>query len=146
MEEKSTTSLLNILNQTPLQDIDAFLADNQYENSVNKHFSEYFYKNDIKSSDIVKRCQGYISKSYIYDLINGKKNNPSRDNVILICLAAHMNLKETRRTLELFNHRALYPKDARDAIIAICINNKVYDIANINDRLFEHEEKIFSVE
>ena len=101
---------------------------------------------DIKACDIVKECQGYISKSYIYDILSGKKLNPSRDNVILICLAAHMDLKMTRRTLEVFNHRPLYPKDPRDAIIAICINNKVFDIASINDRLFEHDKKLFSTD
>jgi hypothetical protein len=100
----------------------------------------------MKTADILKNCQGYISKSYVYDLINGKKLKPSRDNVLLICLASHMNLKVTRRTLELFNHRNLYPKDKRDAIIAICINNKIYDIASVNDKLFEYGEKTFTNE
>ncbi len=146
MNTDSTTSLLNILNQTHIDDLDEFLADHQFSNSASEHFSKYFSTHDIKASAIVKECQGYISKSYIYDILSGKKTNPSRDNVILICLAAHMDLKMTKRTLEIFGHRPLYPKDNRDAIIAICINNKVYDIANINDRLFEHEEKLFLID
>ena len=53
--------------------------------------------------------------------------------------------KETRRVLELFNLRPLYPKDDRDAIIAICINNKVFDVSDINERLFDYGLKTFDV-
>ena len=138
-----TTSLLNILNETPINDIDEFVAEYGVEFNTGEFFSNYMYKHNIKSSDIVKKCQGYLSKSYIYDLLNGTKANPSRDNVILLCIAFHMDLKSTRRTLEIFGHRELYPKDSRDAIIAICINNGIYSIEEINDRLFEHNEPTF---
>lgn len=139
MNTESTTGLLNVLKNTKIDELEDYIADNAINLCINQHFSDYFYKKNCKPSDIVRKCQGYISKSYIYDLLNGKKNNPSRDNVLLICIAAEMNLKETRRTLELFNHRELYPKDERDAIIAIFINNKIFDIEQINDRLFEHQ-------
>ncbi len=139
MINKSTTSRLNILKGTKINDIDDYLSDNGHLIKASDYFSDYLYKKNIKASDIVKKCQGYISKSYIYDLLNGKKVNPSRDNVILICLASNMNLKETRRTLELFGHRNLYPKDNRDALIAIFINNNIFDIPIINDSLFEHQ-------
>ena len=144
--KQSTTSLLARLNQVSLKEIDTFIAGCEKKLSTEAYFSDFFASHEIKPSTIVKACQGYISKSYLYDLLGGKKNNPSRDNVLLICLGAHMNFKETRRTLELFHHRPLYPKETRDAIIAICINNEIFDIAVINDRLFEHGEKLFIAE
>ncbi len=140
--EESTTGLLNILNNTDIEALDDFIDEHGHSVSIGEFFSGYLYSHNIKSSDIVKKCQGYISKSYIYDLLNGKKTNPSRDNVILLCLAADMDFKHTRRTLEIFGHRSLYPKDSRDAIIAICINNKIFNIEEINDRLFEHGHPI----
>lgn len=145
MNNQSTTSLLEILKNTPIDELDNFIAENDGTYKINEYFSTYMYKNNIKTSDIVNNLKGYISKSYIYEILNGTKTNPSRDNIILICLAAKMDLKSTRRTLEIFNHRNLYPKDNRDAIIAICINNGIFDIESINDRLFEYSEPTFNV-
>ena len=88
--EESTTGLLNILNNTDIEELDDFIDEHGHSISIGEFFSDYLYSHNIKSSDIVKKCQGYISKSYIYDLLNGKKTNPSRDNVILLCLAADM--------------------------------------------------------
>lgn len=138
MHNDSTTSKLNILNSVNINDIDDYLSEHISDITIGDYFSQCINHNIIKPADIVRKCQGYISKSYIYALINGEKSNPSRDVVILICLAGNMNLKQTRRTLELFHHRPLYPKDSRDAIIAICINNETFDIAAVNDCLFEH--------
>lgn len=56
----------------------------------------------------------------------------------MLCLAAHMNWKETRRTLELFQLREIYVKDPRDIIIATAINQEQFDIDQINDKLAAH--------
>lgn len=142
--EKSTTDLLYVLNKTSLDDLDNFLDQNN-GNSISDFFSEYLHSHNLTPARIAKTCQGFIAKSYVYSLVNGEKTNPDRDKAILICLAAEMNLKETRRVLELFNLRPLYPKDDRDAIIAICINNKVFDVSDINERLFDYGLKTFDV-
>ena len=124
--EKSTTDLLYVLNKTSLDDLDNFLDQNN-GNSISDFFSEYLRSHNLTPARIAKTCQGFIAKSYVYSL------------------AAEMNLKETRRVLELFNLRPLYPKDDRDAIIAICINNKVFDVSDINERLFDYGLKTFDV-
>lgn len=139
MQEIATTELLDILNNIKTDQMDSYIA--QYGSlKVNTNiFSEYVAEHDISVSSIVKRCEGYISKSYIYDILGGIKKNPSRDIILTLCIAAKMNRKMVRRVLENYHHRDLYPKDTRDIIIATHINNKEFDINIINDALFEYQ-------
>ena len=94
----------------------------------------------------MNRCRGILSKSYVYDILNGTKRNPSRDVVLLLCIAVHADRKQTRRLLEKYGHRDLYAKDTRDIIIATYINNKEYDIDRINDELFQYHLSPLSTE
>lgn len=144
--EKSTTSLLGTLQNTSIDNIGEYIANLDNTLSYSEYFSRYFAENNLTTADIVKYCDGIISRSYVYEIINGQKTKPSRDNVILICLASHMDLKNTRRTLEIYNHRPLYPKDERDAVVGIFINNGNFDINAINDRLYELQLPLFNKE
>lgn len=107
---------------------------------------EYIAEHSIAIADVVHRCRGILSKSYVYDILNGTKRNPSRDVVLLLCIAVHADRKQTRRLLEKYGHRDLYAKDTRDIIIATYINNKEYDIDRINDELFQYHLSPLSTE
>ena len=50
MMQHPTTSLLNILNETPINDIDEFVAEYGVEFNTGEFFSNYMYKHNIKSS------------------------------------------------------------------------------------------------
>lgn len=132
MKEESTSDLRNILNQTSLNKLDAYLEQHAHVPSAYDLFSLHMKEHLITIGQIAKNCEGYIARSYVYDILNGKKANPSRNIVIMICLAAHMNLKQVRRLLEIYHHRELYPKDDRDALIAACFNSKQYNITTVN--------------
>ena len=67
-----------------------------------------------------------------------RKTNPSRDVLLILCIAAKMDRKSTRRMLEVYGHRDLYVKDTRDIIIATYINNKNFDIDAINEELYRY--------
>lgn len=140
MQEESTTHLNKILNNNiTLDQINRFITDNQKELPDSSIFSEYMAKHpEFTPTLIYKNCKGLFSKSYIYEILSGKKKNPSRDITITICIAANMDRKMTRRILENYGHRDLYPKDKRDIIIATYINNKNYSIDTINDELAKY--------
>lgn len=138
MKEKPTTELLHLLDDLKPEDMHSYIE--QYGNSVRNTsiFSEYIAEHALSTSDIVQNCKGLISKSYIYDILNGTKKNPSRDILLILCIAAKMNRKSTRRILENYGKRDLYVKDTRDIIIATYINNKNYDVDLINDELYRY--------
>ncbi len=138
MKEEQTTELLDILNKLETSQMDHYIARYGKTEKNNSIFSEYFAEHDIKTSDVVKKCEGMLSKSYIYDILNGNKTNPARDILLILCIVCGMDRKFTRRILENYGQRDLYAKDTRDIIIATYINNKIYDIQKINDELYRY--------
>lgn len=139
MQEKSTTELLDILNQMDKSQMDSYISQYGSTKPNTSIFSEYMADHGISTASVVKICEGHISKSYIYDILNGVKTQPSRDIALILCIATKMSRKMVRRVLETYNHRDLYAKDTRDIIIATHINNKEFDIDVINDALFQYQ-------
>lgn len=135
MKNESTTELLKILKNTTPDKMTEFIDTHSLPLPNKNIFSEYISKHDISASEIYHNCQGLISKSYVYDILSGKKEHPSRDVLLILCIAAHMDRKMTRRVLENYQHRDLYAKDTKDIIIATHINNKEYNINIINEEL-----------
>lgn len=142
--EKPTTELLHILNQLPQKDLDCYIQHYGTTETNTSVFSEYLAEHNLSASVIVKRCNGLISKSYVYDILNGTKKNPSRDILLILCIAANMNRKSTRRILEVYGHRDLYAKDTRDIILATYINNENYDFDSINQELYRYHLPILN--
>lgn len=146
MKEQPTTELLGILNKLEKKDMNSYIKKFAATDTTTAPFPEYIAEHDIVVADIVQRCHGILSKSYVYDILNGTKRNPSRDVVLLLCIAVRADRKQTRRLLEKYGHRDLYAKDTRDIIIATYINNKEYDIDRINDELFQYHLSPLSTE
>ncbi|MCR5202448.1 MAG: hypothetical protein K6D02_05090 [Lachnospiraceae bacterium] len=136
MKEESTTGLNNILNSIKKENMDEYL--DKYGEDDKTVISKYFMDNNISISAISRTLNGYMSKSYLYDIVNGVKTSPTRDYLIMICIAAQMDRKSIRRVLESYELSDLYPKNKRDIIIATNINNKVYDLDVINEELVDH--------
>lgn len=138
MNEESTTDLEHIVSQLKPNDLYNYIDKHCSIQSNPKLYFDYINEQGIPCSDIVRHCEGLLSKSYVYDLINAVKQNPSRDVVIILCICAKMNRKNTRRMLENYGHRDLYPKDTRDIIIATYINNNNYNLDSINNELVNY--------
>jgi transcriptional regulator with XRE-family HTH domain len=73
-----------------------------------------------------------VSRNYIYNILSGERSNPSRDKVIAICIGLRASFVQINRALELVKHSALYPRDERDARIAIAVNQGVTTVTEVN--------------
>ena len=93
-------------------------------------------------ADVVCSCQGYLSRSYIYDILSGTKTAPSRDVIIMICLALKTDVKSADRILKAFGHRDLYPRDPRDLEVISCMTGGINEISEVNDRLSTKENRL----
>lgn len=141
--EKKTSELSNTLNNIKSKsDFEKYLSNNT---SVSLSFQNYYEtilnQKGLRLSDIATRCACAISKSYIYNIFDKSRNNPSRNIIICLCIAANMSLDETQRALEITNAGILYPKNTGDAIIINSINNGIYSLMEINDNLIQHNIK-----
>lgn len=96
------------------------------EQIVHQPLSQYLCalldKKGLKRSDVVVKTG--LDKAYVYEIFAGKKH-PSRDKLIIIALGLNFSEAETQRMLRLSGHRALWPKDERDALFLYAIQRRM---------------------
>ena len=78
MKEQPTTELLDILNNIDKKDMSAYIKEFAATASAAAPFPEYIAEHGIAIADVVKRCRGILSKSYVYDILNGTKRSVPR--------------------------------------------------------------------
>ena len=92
---------------------------------------------NITDSELITKSG--IEKSYYYQIMKGSRN-PGRDKIIRLCIAAGLTNRETTRTLELSGNAPLYPKNRRDIIITVGINQHA-SVDDINLLLDKYKEE-----
>ena len=122
------------------EDIDTYLKENDKYMADDKKAFYYYFKNVLDEKNIkLKDVYSFagLSESYGSKLITMEKNTKSRDVIIRLCIAGHFNLKEINRTLKLYGMSELYAKDSRDAVIIVAINNRTYNMSDIDEMLVQ---------
>ena len=130
MNESTTKKLSEILSSIDnTRDMENYMELPKVEDSF-KSFPEYFRSlpavQEAGSSELI-RLSG-LERSYYYQVMKGARS-PGRDKILRLCLAAHLNLQETTRALELSGNAVLYPRNRRDIIITVAVNQ----LATVND-------------
>lgn len=114
-----------------------------------KHWSDELLNEDIRvgyylDSLLIKydKRAAAVSKdaglafAYVGNIINGKKNNPSRNVLISICFAIGTTFEEAQYLLKYAGHAPLYVRRKRDVIIWFGFM-KHQDLYTVNDLLVE---------
>lgn len=142
MNEKKTEALDNILKSATLKDFEKIVKNEIQEGvpSLSAYLENYLATHSLDKSTVIK--DSLMDRYYAYGIINGNSQNPTRDRVIALCLAMHMTLDEAQRALRLAKLGALYSKNSRDAIIIIAFNSGSYNVLELNDFLYEHDQDI----
>ena len=136
MNRQSTEELNETLKSTSCNDFPDYLKQLHKAPSLQDYFSIYMARNEITAAWIIKNSG--LSKSYAYEILNGRKPHPSRDHLLALCLGAHMDLDTTQHALRIAQQGELYAKVPRDAAIMMHINHKVWNLVKIN--LFLEEQ------
>ncbi|MEY8319946.1 helix-turn-helix transcriptional regulator [Lachnospiraceae bacterium 46-61] len=121
--DKSTDNLFSEIKDT--KDIDLYLEHNQtvfLDNPFIIYLNQLLSEKSLKKSDLISYAN--ISKQYLYELFTNKKKKPSRDTVIKLAFALHLNLEETNLLLKKAGFSSLYPKIKRESVIIYCILKK----------------------
>ena len=131
MSNETTRHLEEKLKKLDAQEeVDSFIrANSNKDSSFSEYYSRYIGEKQIDVPEILKRS--CVSRNYIYNILNGDRE-PGRDKILALCIAAGMNFAETDRALELAGERRIYPKDERDARIAVMINHGVHNVTDVN--------------
>lgn len=144
MNEKPTYELDKILSSVEPEHFNRYRNEENTDSqmTISEFFNSYIGHNGLELSNVIKHSD--IPSGYAYGILNGNRANPSRDRVIALCIACHMNLTDTNRALKIAGLSPLYSKVSRDAAIIIMINQGESDIHVINEFLYTHKLDILS--
>ena len=140
MQKKPTDELNNLLENMKLDQLDEYLKDNEkYMADEKKAF--YYYMKDVLDEKNIKLKDLYVfagvSESYGSKILTQEKHTKDRDLIIRFCLAGHFNWDETNKALKLYGMSELYAKDSRDACIIVAINNRIFNMYDIDEMLLQ---------
>jgi hypothetical protein len=76
-----------------------------------------------------------VTESYGSKILTMEKHTRDRDLILRFCIAGHFSWDETNRALKLYGMNELYAKDPRDACLIVAINNRKYDLSDIDEIL-----------
>ena len=78
-----------------------------------------------------------LARSYVGNIINGKKNNPGRDALISICLVIGTDLCEVQYLLRYGGQAPLYVRRKRDVVIWFGFRRK-RTLMQVDEDLYNH--------
>lgn len=143
MEEKSTSKLMNLLQNTKKAGLAGLKQDlTVHSYSFFVYMDEIISKKNLKRQDIFQKAD--LPQKYGYKLLSGESHTKDRDKLLRIFIAMGMNLKEVQRALALYGMPVLYPKKQRDAVLIIAINEGITSVDTVNEWLLEYGEKELS--
>ena len=108
------------------------------DSRVGDYLRELLDVYDKKAS--VVSFDAHLAHSYVGNIINGKKDNPSRDALINICLAVGTTVEEVQYLLKYAGHAPLYVRRMRDVVIWFGFMKKE-TIETVNDNLLQRRLK-----
>ena len=108
--------------------------DRKYE-SFADFFEECLDEVGLIKSDFVKRCR--IERTYVYQILKGLRN-PGREKVIIMCIAAGLDLASTQKALVIAREGILYYRNERDAAIIYAVRHN-YSLTETNSLLARNE-------
>ncbi len=149
MQKKSTNELNDLLENMKPDQLDSYLKDNsKYMADEKKAF--YYYMKDVLDEKNIKLKDVYsfagVTESYGSKIVTMEKHTKDRDLIIRLCLAGHFSWDETNRALKLYGLSELYAKDPRDACIIVAVNNRIFDMYEIDEMLMKQGLKKLTTE
>ena len=101
---------------------------------IGNYLDSLLIKYDKRAAAVSKDAG--LAFAYVGNIINGEKNNPSRNVLISICFAIGTTFEEAQYLLKYAGHAPLYVRRKRDVIIWFGLM-KHQDLHTVNDLLVE---------
>lgn len=148
-EEKSTYEVEELLSNMKPAELGSFYKENR-SSMVDDKKAFYYYMKDIAESKNIMFKEMYlfagVSESYGEKIIRMEKHTKNRDLIIRLCIAGHLSLVEINKALNLYGMNPLYSKDKRDACLIVAVNNRIYDLYEIDNILEKQGLQILTTE
>lgn len=137
MSNKMTARLEHFINRyDTFEDFEKEWSDELLNEDarIGNYLDSLLIKYDKRAAAVSKDAG--LAFAYVGNIINGKKNNPSRNVLISICFAIGTTFEEAQYLLKYAGHAPLYVRRKRDVIIWFGLM-KHQDLYTVNDLLVE---------
>ena len=145
MEKRKTTGeLLDILkNKSSCSEIQEKLSSEQITESLADHLNTLIAERDVKPADVMRKSG--LKKAYFYSLLDGSRENPSRDVLIQLGFGFEMSFDEVQEFLKHRGAAPLYPRIPRDGVIIYCFQRRM-PLMDCDALLYENGEALLTKE
>ncbi len=138
-EQRSTVELIEVLkNKSSYAEAREEMQNCLYPMKLSEFLKKVTEERGMKPSEIMRRSG--LKKSYFYQLLDGTRENPSRDTLIQLGFGIGFTLDELQEFLTNRGAAQLYPRIARDGIIIYAVQHGL-DIIDCDILLAENGEK-----
>lgn len=121
--------------------IDAYIQDNQKKETFQTKLFQLIDQKEKKDSDVYHKVD--IDRRLFSKIRSNREYHPSKETVILLGLALELTEKEIEELLETAAYSLPY-NTTYDLIIRFCFKEKIYDIQQINEFLYDHNCKLLN--
>ena len=102
---------------------------------------KFIDKKELKDADVYNKV--HIDRRLFSKIKSDKNYHPSKESVILFGIALELTEDELEDLLEAASY-SLPKNNTYDLIIRFCFINKIFNVLDINDLLYEYGCKVFS--
>ncbi len=121
--------------------IDDYINNNKDESKFQKLLFKYIDERALKDSDVYNKVN--IDRRLFSKIRSDENYHPSKETVILLSLALKLNEDEMLDLLESASY-SLPKNNVFDLIIRFCFINEIYEVNDVNELLFEHNQKVLN--
>lgn len=135
-------------NTTPLadfcamEDVNDYIKDNKEEETFQTKLFKYIDDKNLKDNDVYNKVN--IDRRLFSKIRSNKNYHPSKETIILLGISLELTEKELEDLLDSASY-SLPMNTTFDLIIRFCFKEKIYDLNQINDFLYDHDCKLLNI-
>lgn len=124
------------------QSISTYIEETKEKDNFQSKLFSLIDEKNLKDSDVYNKVN--IDRRLFSKIRSNKDYHPSKETVILLGIALELSIEEIEKLLELASY-SLPKNNTYDLIIRFCFIEKIYDLNQINEFLYDHQCKTLSV-
>ncbi|MBR2828836.1 MAG: hypothetical protein IKE70_06365 [Bacilli bacterium] len=118
--------------------ISNYIKENKEEDCFQTKLFSMIDEKNLKDSDVYKKAN--IDRRLFSKIRSNKDYHPSKETILLLGFALELTEEEMEKLLELASY-SLPKNNTYDLIIRFCFKERIYDINQVNEFLFDHHCK-----
>ncbi len=121
--------------------INNYINDNKEEDTFQTKLFNYIDSKNLKDADVYNKVN--IDRRLFSKIRNNKDYHPSKETIILLGIALELTEEEIEDLLTSASY-SLPMNTTYDLIIRFCFKEKIYNLNQINEFLYDHNCKLLN--